>query len=40
MKLVLTGAVSRKSDDAPVAGRHAGDPMLKEEPSANNLENE
>jgi uncharacterized membrane protein len=40
MKLVLTGAVSRKSDDTPVAGRHAGDPMLKAEPSANNLESE
>jgi uncharacterized membrane protein len=40
MKLVLTGAVSRKTDEPPVGGRHAGDPMSQEETPANNLENE
>ncbi len=40
MKLVLTGAVTRKNDEPPVGGRHAGDPVSKSTAPANNLKNE
>jgi len=40
MKLVLTGAVSRKSDEPSVAGRHAADPDAQSPPPDPNPNNE
>jgi uncharacterized membrane protein len=40
MKLVLTGAVSRKSEDTAVGGRHAADPDAQSPPPDPNPNNE
>jgi uncharacterized membrane protein len=40
MKLVLTGAVSRKNDDLPAGGRHVGDPETHSSPPEPNSKND